>query len=332
MPEKNKHMNPPVRTRLAPSPTGYMHLGNIWSFMLCWMAARHAGGKVVLRMEDIDPARSRPEYVQGIMDDFKWLGLDWDEGPDLGGPYAPYTQSERLDRYEEVLAALTEQGHTFPCYCTRKELRALASAPHAEDYGSAYPGVCLHLDDEEREAKAVGGRKPAIRLHSDLTKIPFKDVLHGDMELTWNECGGDFAVRRSDGVFAYQLAVVIDDMDQRINLVVRGDDILHCTPRQVALYGLLGASVPEFVHVPLVLDAEGERLAKRHRHYEIAKLREKGISPKAIVGYLAYRAGLQPECTPAFPERFVAGFAWGKLPRGAVVLEDDVEDVLLRMS
>lgn len=331
MPKVTMSKHEQVRTRLAPSPTGYMHLGNIWSFMLCWVAARSVGGAVVLRMEDIDPARSRAEYVDGIMRDFKWLGIDWDEGPDVGGPYAPYSQGDRLGRYRDVLAFLAEHGHTFPCYCTRKELRAMASAPHAEDYGPAYPGVCLHMTDDQREQKAAGGRKPAVRLHSDSKTVAFEDMVHGRVELGWDQCGGDFPIQRSDGVFAYQLAVVVDDIDQRINLVVRGEDILHCTPRQVVLYELLGAPVPRFAHLPLVHDAEGDRLAKRHRHYEVARLREMGVRPEAVTGYLAYRAGLQDTCTPAVPADFIDGFDWSMIPPRPVALEPDIEDILLRM-
>lgn len=314
----------PVRGRLAPSPTGYIHLGNAWSFLLCWLAVRSKGGTMVLRMEDIDPDRSRPEYVDGIMRDLDWLGLDWDEGPDIGGPYGPYVQSERYARYEAVVCQLMEAGHIYPCFCTRKELRALASAPHAEDYGAAYPGLCLNLTEAEREERRAMGRNEALRLHCADDSISFDDQLHGTLCMTWESCGGDFAVRRSDGVFAYQLAVVIDDMDQRITQIVRGDDILHCTPRQVLLYRLLGGTVPSYAHVPLVYDHEGERLAKRHGHFELRMLREAGISPQAITGYLGYRAGLLPEPAPATPQSLCARFNLATLPRHRVDLPADI--------
>lgn len=316
---------------MAPSPTGFMHLGNAWSFLLCWLAVRSKGGTLVLRMEDIDPDRSRPEFADGIMRDLEWLGLDWDEGPDVGGPYGPYVQSERYGRYEEVLALLEEQGHVYPCFCTRKELRALASAPHAEDYGAAYPGICLNLSAAERRERMEQGRKAALRLHCGKHSIGFHDVLRGDVCLTWEECGGDFAVRRSDGVFAYQLAVVIDDADQQITQIVRGDDILHCTPRQVLVYRLLGKPVPTYAHVPLVFDHEGERLAKRHRHFELCMLREAGIRPEAVVGYLACRAGLQPEPAPARPEVFCSRFRLEDIPLARVELEPDILDILSRL-
>lgn len=321
----------PVRGRLAPSPTGYLHLGNAWSFLLCWLAVRSAGGRLVLRMEDIDPERSRPHFAEEIMRDLAWLGLDWDEGPDLGGPYAPYTQQARLDRYAEVIEALTRLGHTYPCYCTRKELKTMASAPHLEDAGPVYPGTCLRLGAAERMEREAQGRRPSLRLHGG-GETRFDDLLHGDVRLGWEECGGDFPLRRSDGVIAYQLAVALDDMDQAVNLVVRGADILPCTPRQIYLFKLLHAPVPRYAHVPLLLDHVGVRLAKRHQSLELRALREKGVSSTAVSGFLGYLAGLLPEPVAAAPAEMVPEFAWGKIPGRPVVLEDNIESLLNRIS
>ncbi len=317
-----------VRGRLAPSPTGYLHLGNAWSFLLCWLAIRSRGGTVVLRMEDIDPDRSRPEFAEGILRDLAWLGLDWDEGPDVGGPYTPYVQSRRYDRYAAVLERLQQAGHLYPCFCTRRELRALASAPHAGEQGAAYPGTCRQLSDAEREARRGEGRGASLRLHWSGEFLSFHDLLHGDIRLSWEDCGGDFAVQRSDGVVAYQLAVAVDDMDQDISLVVRGDDILHCTPRQVLLHTLLDRPVPEYAHVPLVHDHEGERLAKRHRHFELCVLRDSGVRPEAVVGYLAFRAGLLPEPAPVHPAQLVSGFRLTDIPCSRVVLPEDIVPLL----
>ena len=319
-----------VRGRLAPSPTGYLHLGNAWSFFLCWLAVRSAGGRLVLRMEDIDPDRSRPHYAEAIQQDLAWLGLDWDEGPDKGGPFAPYTQSERLERYAEVIRELTSLGHTYPCYCTRKELKTMASAPHAEDVGPIYPGTCLGLSASQREERQAHGRKPSLRLHGS-EDTAFQDLVHGEIHMKWGECGGDFPLRRSDGVVAYQLAVAVDDMDQGINLVVRGADILPCTPRQILLFRLLGAQVPRYAHVPLIVDHRGERLAKRHQSWELRALREAGVSPQAIIGYLAHRAGLMPKVEMATPREILRVFDWSRLPRTAVTLEADVGVVMLRI-
>jgi glutamyl-tRNA synthetase len=321
----------PVRGRLAPSPTGYLHLGNAWSFLLCWLAVRSAGGRLVLRMEDIDPARSRPHFAESIMRDLAWLGLDWDEGPDVGGPFAPYVQSQRLERYGEIIETLTALGHTYPCFCTRKELKTMASAPHAEDVGPVYPGTCLGLSAEERAEREGQGLKSSLRLHGSAETV-FEDLVHGEVRLGWMDCGGDFPLRRSDGVVSYQLAVAADDMDQDISLVVRGADILPCTPRQIILFRLLGRSVPKYAHVPLVLDHSGERLAKRHEGCELRALREAGVSPRAITGYLAYRAGLLDHPVLAGPRDLVTLFNWSRLPRHAVTLPREVVDILAEVG
>lgn len=325
------HPGPAVRGRLAPSPTGHLHLGNAWSFLLCWLAVRAAGGRLALRMEDIDPERSRPHFVQDIMRDLAWLGLDWDEGPDVGGPFAPYTQSARLERYAHVIERLSGMGRTYPCFCTRKELRTMASAPHLEDAGPTYPGTCLGLDAAQCREREALGRRPALRLRGD-GEARFNDLVHGEIRLGWAECGGDFPLRRSDGVISYQLAVAVDDMDQHISLVVRGADILPCTPRQILLFTLLGGAAPQYAHVPLLLDHEGVRLAKRHQACELRALRERGVSARAVVGHLAFLAGLLPASAPASAADLPGLFAWEKIPRTPMKLAQGIEDVLLDLS
>jgi len=317
-----------VRGRLAPSPTGRLHLGNAWAFLLAWLAARSVGGQVVLRMEDIDPARSRPEYATGILEDLRWLGLDWEEGPDVGGSCGPYEQSTRLDRYARALADLERAGLAYPCFCTRKELRGLAAAPHAGDGSPVYPGTCRTLSEKACAELLRKGRRPAMRLNCGEDVVEFEDAVAGPQRLSLLECGGDFALRRSDGVFAYQLAVVLDDIAMGITQVVRGDDILTSTPRQIALYRLLNAPIPRYAHLPLVLDQEGERLAKRHGSLTLAALREAGVSATAITGYLAWRAGLMPSPQRATPTELVPMFDFAKLPRQAVVLPADIKEVL----
>jgi glutamyl-tRNA synthetase len=327
----NTNASSTVRGRLAPSPTGYLHLGNAWSFLLCWLAVRSEGGQMVLRMEDIDPERSRPEFVDAIMRDLAWLGLDWDEGTDVGGQHGPYTQSERLERYAEVIDFLADRGHVYPCYCTRKELKSMASAPHAEDTGPIYSGTCRDLDSGERQVREAQGRKASLRLHGD-GNIAFIDLVQGPVRFDWNECGGDFPLRRSDGIISYQLAVAVDDLDQKISLVVRGQDILPSTPRQITLFRMLGGTVPSYAHVPLVLDHRGERLAKRHRSLELRALRESGVAARAIVGWLAYRAGLLPDLVPASPHELVRAFSWRNLTKWCVVLDQDLEGRLMDIS
>lgn len=320
-----------VRGRLAPSPTGHLHLGNAWTFLLAWLAVRVQGGRIVLRMEDIDPQRSRPEYVQAILRDLAWLGLDWDEGPDRGGAYGPYTQQERLDRYAEVIDLLTAQGQTYPCYCTRKELACMASAPHAEDVGPIYPGVCRGLSPAECLRREAAGGASSLRLRGG-EALEFADLVHGPVRLSWAACGGDFPLRRSDGVISYQLAVAVDDMDQGIDLVVRGEDILPCTPRQVLLFQMLNGVVPSYAHVPLVLDHKGERLAKRHRSYELRALREAGVDARVVVGFLAWQAGLLSEMMLVWPQELTFAFDWRKIPRHAVILEEHVGEKLKALS
>lgn len=325
---------------------------------MAWLCARAAGGQVVLRMEDIDPDRSRPEFVADMARDLLWLGLDWDEGPEFpdlpdlrsdlpavpadgpspahmparGGPHGPYSQSERLALYADALARLEREGHVYPCFCTRKELRSLASAPHAGECGPAYPGTCRALGPDDRARRLAQGRRPAMRVRCGETTVTFIDRIAGPQRMSLADCGGDFAVCRSDGVFAYQLAVVVDDIAMGITQVVRGDDILSSTPRQIWLYRLLGAPVPDYVHVPLLLDHEGERLAKRHGSLAVAALREAGVSPRAITGYLAWRLGLRDAPGPAVPRELRAGFDLARVVRQPVILPADVADVLRRMG
>lgn len=312
--------------RLAPSPTGLLHMGNAWAFLLAWLSARAQGGRVLLRMEDIDPARSREEWAQHIESDLAWLGLDWDER---------FSQSSHVLAYEQALATLKAQGKAYPCYCTRKQLRlgfaemqALAGAPQAGygDSGVAYPGTCRHASPETLRAAAASGRKATWRLacpeqpeEQGFTQC-FNDLVCGPQSMSLSECGGDFALRRSDGVWAYQLAVSVDDAS--ISEVVRGEDILSSTPRQLYLLELLGHKAPLYAHIPLLHDAEGERLAKRHCSLTLNSLREAGISAKAVLGYLAQLAGLQNSASPVGSWELVEalraagkGFPWPLLAR-----------------
>ena len=283
-----------VRGRLAPSPTGYIHLGNAWAFLCAWLAARASEGTVVLRLEDIDPARSRPEFADGLLRDLEWLGLDWDEGPAAGGAFGPYIQSQRFSLYEKTLSRLDAAGYVYPCFCTRKELRSLAGAPHGPEE-APYPGTCRNLTSEMRGKRLAAGKKATLRFHFPKAAEAFYDLIAGRHPPSGEARSNDFALRRSDGVYSYQLAVVADDAAMGINQVVRGNDLLHCTPQQIQLFSALGAQPPEYAHVPLVLDARGERLAKRHHGLEVRALRECGASPAALIGYLAWRGGLMRE-------------------------------------
>ena len=321
-----------IRARLAPSPTGLLHLGNAWAFLAAWLAARSAGGTVVLRMEDIDPARSRAAHSQDICDDLSWLGLNWDEGPDKG-PHTPYRQSLRLPAYAAALAALESQGLVYPCFCTRKELRTLAGAPHMEDTGAPYPGICRTLSPARRAELYALGRKAAMRLVCPSEQAwHFTDRVFGPQQFTLAECGGDFALCRSDGVFAYQLAVVADDIAMRISQVVRGADILPSTARQLYLYSLFGASPPEYAHVPLLLDHEGERLAKRHQSLSLRALRDAGVRPQTVIGALMHLSGLRETYAPFTAQEALAEFAFDRIRPVALCLPQDPVHWLLSVK
>lgn len=352
------------RGRLAPSPTGRLHLGNAYAFLMAWLSARSRGGLIVLRMEDIDPERSRPAFVKGIYEDLDWLGLTCDESSSLGGAYAPYAQSERLQWYDSLLERFVREGLAYPCYCTRKELRMLASAPHIGDEGAPYPGTCRLLDDAARRACEAAGRRPSLRLDTDEAVrrgavgapgrgasrdtpldganaptafdkaadkgvFAFCDAVLGERRFTLRDCGGDFALRRSDGVVAYQLAVVADDAAMGITEVVRGDDLLLSTPRQLLLFRLLGGRPPGYAHVPLLHDASGERLAKRHKSLTLAALREAGASPEAVVGYLGWLTGFLERPIPALPGELLPVFSLASLRGRRLRLPEDAERSIL---
>ena len=285
------------RGRYAPTPSGPLHLGNVRTALLAWLLARQAGGAFVLRMEDLDRPRVRPGAATAILSDLRWLGLDWDEGPDTGGPAAPYTQSERGAIYEEHLQRLQEAGVVYPCYCSRADIARAASAPHGAEDGPAYPGTCRDPLQREQQRRRAGGRPPALRFRVPGGVFRIQDGLYGLVEQDVARATGDVVVRRADGVPAYQLAVVVDDALMAITDVVRGTDLLFSTPRQIALYHAFGYAVPRFLHVPLAVDASGERLAKRHGAVGLGPLRESGLPPEYVVGALAGSVGLVPPGT-----------------------------------
>ncbi|MCB9593845.1 MAG: tRNA glutamyl-Q(34) synthetase GluQRS [Sandaracinaceae bacterium] len=282
------------RGRFAPSPTGPVHLGTARTALLGWLRARSVGGVFVLRMEDLDAPRVREGAAEAMLEDLRWLGLDWDEGPDVGGDYGPYTQSLKLARYAEVLASLAE--HTYPCTCSRKEIAEIASAPHGGE--PVYPGTC-------RDGPSHPEREAAIRFRMPAPPPSFEDLLLGHVEGLGE---GDFVLHRKDGLFAYQLACVVDDHDMAITEVLRGDDLVPSTPRQIALYRALGWPEPVFAHVPLVLGADGERLAKRHGAIGIRELRDAGRTAASLVGELAFGLGLIDRLEDVTPAELVDGF------------------------
>ncbi len=306
-----------VTGRFAPSPSGRIHLGNILCCLLAWLSARQKGGRVILRIEDLDTARCPRRYGEQMCRDIQWLGLDWDEGPVIGGPSGPYEQSRRTALYQAALERLEAQGLVYPCFCTRAELHA-ASAPHREDGQVVYPGTCRGLTAEQATERARRtGRAPALRLRVPEEEITFIDGHMGEYGEWLPEDCGDFLLRRSDGMFAYQLAVVVDDAAMGVTEVVRGADLLASTPRQLLLYRLLGLEAPAFYHFPLLLGSDGQRLSKRNADAGLDALGER-YTASEILGKLAYLAGFNPSAEPRSGESLLADFAWEKVPRADI--------------
>ena len=319
----------PVVGRFAPTPSGRMHLGNVLSCLMAWLGARSAGGRMVMRVEDLDPRAARRDVAALLMDDLAWLGLDWDEGP--------YYQSDRGQVYEEAVARLQERGLVYPCFCTRAELHA-ASAPHASDGTYVYQGTCRGLTARQ-VAERSAQRAPALRLRvpdagDTGAEVAFCDLVCGpQQENLARECG-DFLVRRSDGVFAYQLAVVVDDGAMGVTQVVRGRDLLGSVARQRYLQRLLGLPELAYAHVPLLVAPDGRRLSKRDRDLDLGLLRERRVAPQAIVGMLAHACGLIAELRPVAPADLVETFSWEALARAGecVVCDDAFVQGLLRIG
>ncbi len=296
------------RGRFAPSPTGHVHFGTARTALVAWLRARREGGTLVMRMEDLDGPRARPGMAEAILEDLRWLGLDWDEGPDVGGPYGPYAQSERSERYRAAVADLVRRGLAYPCTCTRKELAELASAPHGEE--PVYPGTC-------RNGPTHPERPASIRFRFERGE-PFVDRLLGPRSDGIES--GDFVIARSDGLFSYQLAVVADDAAMAITEVVRGADLLASVPRQAALHRALGHAPPATLHVPLVVGEDGVRLAKRHGAIAIREARAAGASAEQIVGQLAASLGLAAPGEAVSARALVSRFELAALPREPFVL------------
>lgn len=328
-----------IKGRFAPSPTGRMHLGNVFAALISWLSAKKQGGKWVLRIEDLDPQRSRTEYARLIEDDLHWLGLDWDEGGlDNIGENPPYRQSLRSAIYEEALEKLKATGLTYPCFCTRSDIMA-TQAPHESDGRVVYAGTCRpanlrNLGSEVASVREISAIQPsakskesektirATRLWVPDKTIRFTDRLYGPQEVNLARHCGDFILRRADGAWAYQLAVVIDDASMGVTEVVRGNDLLLSAAQQIYLYRLLGLPEPEFAHVPLLCNAEGRRLSKRDSSLSMEEIR-KEASPSHVIGYLACLAGLLPEPFPISAEGLLPLFSWSAMPNKETLLVSD---------
>ena len=308
----------PVKGRFAPSPSGRMHLGNLFSFLLAWLSVRHGGGSLVLRIEDLDPERCKPEFARQLMDDLRWLGLTWDEG----GEDPAYWQSNRGRLYQAAFDVLAAKGLTYPCFCTRHQ--RLIEAPHSHEVSPSCP--CAGLSPEQAAARALE-RSPSYRVRVPGSTICFTDGLQGGYSQDLATDCGDFPIRRSDGAWAYQLAVVVDDAAMGITQVVRGRDLLSSTPRQLWLYEVLGWKPPAFYHVPLLLAPDGRRLAKRDGDLDMGALRQR-YAPEELLGILAQMAGQQRTAQPISAADLARSFDWSKVPKEDIT----VNPVLLSNS
>ena len=303
----------PYIGRLAPSPTGAQHVGNARTYLIAWLAARSRAGQVVLRIEDIDSPRVKAGAAQQACDDLRWLGLDWDSGP--------VVQTERLSLYANALQQLQQQELVYPCTCTRGDIEAAASAPHAEHEGPAYPGTCSHR--RAADAEALGDLPFAWRFR--VADSPtFTDGFRGPTAIDLRQVGGDFVVWKSSGTPAYQLAVVVDDAAQGVTEVIRGDDLIPSTPRQLLLYRALGLTPPRFTHVPLVVGPDGRRLAKRHGDTRLSALRAAGVAPEQLLGLLAWSCGWLPQIEPIAPRDLVPLFRLDAIPPRPFVLTPEL--------
>lgn len=305
--------------RYAPSPSGRMHLGNLCCCLLAWLSAKSKGGRVVLRVEDLDAMRCPRSFADLLEEDLAWLGLSADEGGSKAGPHAPYYQSERSNLYQQYYDKLAAMGLTYPCFCTRSQLHA-ASAPHRSDGQVVYQGTCRSLTPEEVAAKSAI-RPPAWRVQVPDKVVDFTDGHMGRYEENLAADCGDFIVRRADGGFAYQLAVVVDDALMGVTEVVRGADLLSSTPRQLWLYEILGLKAPEFYHLPLLLAPDGRRLSKRDGDQSLENLRAR-YTPEEVVGRLAYACGLTDTPAPRAAADLIDGFSWDKVPKNDILLPE----------
>jgi len=310
--------------RFAPSPTGRMHLGNIYSALLSWLSVKQKGGEWVLRIEDLDPQRSRMAYALQAEDDLRWLGLEWDRGgTESRGSSCSYIQSERGEIYEHYLGLLQEKGLTYPCFCTRADIMA-TQAPHESDGRIVYAGTCRPKTPilPDVHPSATEGRKGSTRLIVPDRDIRFTDAHYGPQSVNLAHHCGDFIVRRADGAWAYQLAVVVDDALMGVTEVVRGRDLLLSSAQQIYLYEVLGFQAPEFCHLPLLINEDGQRLSKRDKSLDMGCLRAR-YTPEQLIGILAHAAGQTDRPEPLPLRNLTAIFSWDKVP---------TEDVVTRAS
>ncbi len=313
---------PTVRVRFAPSPTGHLHLGNVRTALFNWLFARHLGGTFILRLEDTDAVRSTQESVDSVLEDLRWLGLDWDEGPEVGGPFGPYRQTERYGTYDEALRKLLDADKAYPCYCTQEELDAGREEAKAAGRTYVYPGTCRRLTREERAAREAQGRNPSMRLRIQPHTVSFTDLVRGPVSIHTQQFG-DWILTRPDGSPTYNFAVVVDDALMGVTHVVRGEDHLSNTPKQVVLYEALGLAKPQFAHLSMILGPDGGKLSKRHGDVSVDAFRARGFLPEGMVNGLALLGWSDPDEREVLTrEELVARFDLGRVNKSAAVFDE----------
>jgi len=312
-----------ARVRFAPSPTGELHVGNARTALFNWLFARHGGGTFVLRIEDTDESRSQLSFQTSLLEDLKWLGLDWDEGPDKGGPYGPYRQSERLRIYEDHLKILLEKNLVYPCYCTEAELEEERQSLILSRKMPRYLGKCRNLTPEERRRKEAEGRKPSFRFRIHPQTVEFRDLIRGPIKFDAGGIG-DFIIVRSNSMPAYNFAVVIDDHFMNITHVIRGEDHLSNTASQILLYRAFGFPLPEFAHHSLILGKDRAKLSKRHGSVAVGEFRKRGILPEALVNYLGLLGSSFAEGKEILSlEEMIAAFDLERASKSGAVFDEE---------
>jgi glutamyl-tRNA synthetase len=311
-----------VRVRIAPSPTGLLHIGNLRSALFNWLFARHEGGVFIVRIDDTDIARSRPEYEDDARESLEWLGLDWDEGVGVGGPHGTYRQSDRMGRYREIAEILLDQRRAYWCFCTPEELEARREQARAKGGSSGYDGTCRLLDPEEAAARKAAGEPAALRLAIPRPgETAFVDLVRGEMHFD-HDAVDDFVLLRSDGSPTYHLASTADDVDYEITHVARGEDLLSSTPKHILLTMALGAPVATYAHLPLLFGPDGRKLSKRHGDVSVRAYRDQGILPEAMFNYLALLGwAYEPDVTVFTREQAVERFTLGDVSKNPAVFD-----------
>ena len=317
----NKDALDNVRVRFAPSPTGYLHIGGARTALFNWLFARHHNGKFILRIEDTDETRLREDYIDCILDGLEWLTIDWDEGPRKGGDYGPYRQSEKKEVYQKTALELIEQGYAYLCYCTPEELEERRQDMLKRGIPPMYDGRCRGLTNAQRSVFESQGRKASIRFKMADKDIVVNDVIRGQT-LFKKETQGDFVILKSDGTPTYQLANVIDDAFMEVSHVIRGEDLLPSTARQIAIYEALGKKVPVFAHLPMILAPDRSKLSKRHGAVAVTDYREKGYLPEAILNYLALLGWSPPDGVELMDrDKMIAQFSLERINKAGAIFD-----------